>query len=519
MAFKSGAASIVSNSSITASGSCAAIQDTSAAPQFQSTTMTGNPGGNGIELNGGTIQSNNRWRAMGVPFVLTADVTVATGVTLTIDPGCVVKFYNNGCSMFAGLFVNGTLNAAGTIGAPITLTSFWDDAAGGDTNNDGAATAPGAGNWERVQFNSTSTGSQMSYCTVRYGGRASAGGCGTIAVAMVDVIGSSPQFDHCTFSNAYTTIMNAANSANVSVHYSCFSTAAKTPPCGVVCDASSQVDARNCFWGHSTGPYHATANPGGLGACVSDGVIFSPWWTSCLGEGARIVVNPAEVGFNDVLVGQEQTRTIWISNRATGGQLLTFWIDEAGPLEPTAGALANHRADAAVPDPLSPAATDVPWLTATPTSGIVAPGDSISVQIKVTASGLGWGIHRAFLMVHNNDSTSDPVIVPVWICEGSGCWVGVDPEPAVGAIVFGPGHPNPTRGVTSFDLALPEPGDVRLTVYDIAGRQVGESVVEALPAGLHQITWHSPDGRAGVFLARAQVNGRSIGQRRVVVIR
>ncbi|MCK4546306.1 MAG: right-handed parallel beta-helix repeat-containing protein [Candidatus Eisenbacteria sp.] len=43
------------------------------------------------------------------------------------------------------------------------------------------------------------------------------------------------------------------------------------------------VDAENNWWGHSTGPYHPTVNPSGLGNPVSDDVDFSPWTTGPTG--------------------------------------------------------------------------------------------------------------------------------------------------------------------------------------------------------------------------------------------
>ena len=41
---------------------------------------------------------------------------------------------------------------------------------------------------------------------------------------------------------------------------------------------SNTIDARNCWWGHSTGPTHSS-NPQGKGDAVSEGVLFSPWLT------------------------------------------------------------------------------------------------------------------------------------------------------------------------------------------------------------------------------------------------
>ncbi len=42
---------------------------------------------------------------------------------------------------------------------------------------------------------------------------------------------------------------------------------------------SALLDARHNYWGHATGPYHATLNPGGLGDKVGDNVLFDPWLT------------------------------------------------------------------------------------------------------------------------------------------------------------------------------------------------------------------------------------------------
>jgi len=44
-------------------------------------------------------------------------------------------------------------------------------------------------------------------------------------------------------------------------------------------EASVTIDADSNWWGDATGPYHPTANPGGLGDTVSDYVDFDPWLT------------------------------------------------------------------------------------------------------------------------------------------------------------------------------------------------------------------------------------------------
>lgn len=99
----------------------------------------------------GSITSNETWTA-GLVYHLTADTRVESGVTLTIDPGAIIKF-DSGVSMI----VDGTLLAQGTMTQQIIFTSINDDAHGGDTNGDGNATQPEPGDWGQIIVNGTAT--------------------------------------------------------------------------------------------------------------------------------------------------------------------------------------------------------------------------------------------------------------------------------------------------------------------------------------------------------------------------
>ena len=114
------------------------------------------------------------------------------------------------------------------------------------------------------------------------------------------------------------------------------------------------------------------------------------------------------------------------------------------------------------------------------------------------------------------------------LCHGFWCFGGVrvvEVEEPPGLVLpdrlaFGPPAPNPARGAVTFELALPEAAGIDLAIFDVQGREVGRMRGGRLDAGYHQLRW---DARAeapgaGVYFARLRVDGRLIGQRRIVLV-
>jgi hypothetical protein len=136
------------------------------------------------------IDSNTTWEADKIYLIRAWDFYV--NATLVIEAGAIIKFHP-----FDGPYLvlggSGTIIANGTAANPIIFTSYKDDAHGGDTNEDGGATSPAAGDWNNIDTNGLQ-GSVFDYCEFYYGG---AGGYDNT----LELYDSRATVTNCTFAH------------------------------------------------------------------------------------------------------------------------------------------------------------------------------------------------------------------------------------------------------------------------------------------------------------------------------
>ncbi len=142
--------------------------------------------------NGGPLLSGTVYHAVGT-------LSVPAGQTLTVQPGAIVKF---GADL--SFDVSGTLAAGGTSGSPVIFTDLRDDAAGGDTNGDGASSGT-PGWWRQIKFAAGSDASAMQWAEVRYAGRHS--------WDSILIQGASPSLDRCTVRDGLASAIGLNNTS------------------------------------------------------------------------------------------------------------------------------------------------------------------------------------------------------------------------------------------------------------------------------------------------------------------
>lgn len=278
-----------------------------------------------VQLPGTLIHENNQflnnlrngismWGTLGADATLNNDsdmpyfldkIIVPAGVTLTLDPSAIIKFYDNG-----NVLIEGAMSVLGMKENPVRITSWHDDSVVGDSNGDGQPTVTLSRKWQSLAV--LPGGSlTVTHADIAYGGGQgyfytqwpSVGNTGgTILLDSVTVRDGNVGVYN---SEGETTILNSTLKDNyiggylaygsLTIHNS--SIVGNDQGVGTAYGFTNVVDATQNWWGDASGPSHYTNNPSGTGDGVADRVNFTPWLTSEPG----IVTPPADTCCSSVL--------------------------------------------------------------------------------------------------------------------------------------------------------------------------------------------------------------------------
>lgn len=488
-----------------------------------------------------------------MPYLLQGPLTIGLGSTVTMQPGVIVKMAGG------SIFVQRAFIAEGRTlpDSNIVFTSYRDDFYGGDTNNDGATTAPAASSWSYITIDGTAIDSQCRFrnCAFRYGGSGSTFG-------VLRAVNSSPTADSCVF--AYNSVGISAEGASNPTARGC-TFLGNTQFAINNTGNSFCVNAEGSWWGAASGPNDASATAdlcslgsnAGTGDKVSNNVDYTLYATSgavnaLLGD---VSLNGQVLAYDASLILQSLVLLYTlnplqqiVADVSGNGQITAFdasyiLLYVAGVIRsfPTVsnGMHRSHDEDAAARrvalesqgtfslalDP--PVRDGDTWVISVRASGSapvrgvdfeLATGGALSaveaasgaleahdasagrVRVALASAQPFADEVVARLRFAADGGTFDvPAVVRARVNEVDLVAATAVPAPTVDGAPsqtrLGAPRPNPATGPAHFELAIAgrDAGTMRVQVIDLAGRVVRELDASGLRAGIHPMAWNLDD--------------------------
>lgn len=141
-------------------------------------------------------------------------------------------------------------------------------------------------------------------------------------------------------------------------------------------------------------------------------------------------------------------------------------------------------------------------LTVQPASGVLSAGNSEVITVSLDAKQLATGVVNGEVRIAGNGGT---VLLPLAIAVGTPVSVSELPGlPREFSLLQN--YPNPFNPETKIHYTLPQAAEVRLTVYDLLGRQVAILLDGRQHAGLHNVLFDAGNLPSGVYMYRLQAD-------------
>jgi hypothetical protein len=143
----------------------------------------------------------------------------------------------------------------------------------------------------------------------------------------------------------------------------------------------------------------------------------------------------------------------------------------------------------------------------------MAPGDTQELVVAQLA-GLGSDrISSVSYLQFNADFVNT-----VFRHEASGTVGVTDNNPLPAGFALEQNYPNPFNPSTTIRYELPMAAEVRLSVYDVLGREVSVLVNERRGAGVHEVRFDGSRLASGIYLYRLQA-GSYVQTRKLALVR
>ncbi|MBC8216282.1 MAG: T9SS type A sorting domain-containing protein [Candidatus Marinimicrobia bacterium] len=145
-------------------------------------------------------------------------------------------------------------------------------------------------------------------------------------------------------------------------------------------------------------------------------------------------------------------------------------------------------------------------------------GDRIPVEPTLHDNdGSGWEGNLVMSPSNNDNAWQTPSVWSyTFITVGT---VGIDDDVSIPLeFALHPNFPNPFNPVTKIQFTTPNAGQVKLSIYNMLGAQVGELVNKDLPMGHHEIVWNANQMASGVYFYKLEA-GTKVQTRKMILLK
>jgi hypothetical protein len=151
-------------------------------------------------------------------------------------------------------------------------------------------------------------------------------------------------------------------------------------------------------------------------------------------------------------------------------------------------------------------------VTPTPVNFLANDNDTLLTDASAPASALYYIVTATDIHQNQGLKSNEAAVAAA---------TGVGNTPAITALTVLQNHPNPFTGETELNVGLPAKSDVRVDVYDVAGRRVRSVLVPAQEKGWDTLRISARDERgaalpSGVYFVRVHAGGETVTKKMVI---
>lgn len=156
------------------------------------------------------------------------------------------------------------------------------------------------------------------------------------------------------------------------------------------------------------------------------------------------------------------------------------------------------------------------WLSAQKFGGVVAPGETESVELTLNAIDVPTGNYESVLQVRSNDPSNPIIEVPISVSvEMATSTEEIQETPQ--RVQLSQNYPNPFNPTTNIQFTLNRLTDVTLEVFNITGQKVATLVRGRLSEGNHQHTFDASGLSSGIYMYRLKTREQILTRQMILI--